>query len=101
MAFKPCERSRLGFSGSAKSASEWALNSGEYGQSPGWWIQYQCDDLGARAQERLGLLCVGSWRSRVELRVGAEYLSANRRLAWGTRSEISRNRRTGFCPARA
>src|SRR4029077_11811762 len=57
----------------------------------GWWIQHQCDVLGTRAQERLGLFRVGGRRSRVELRVSAEYLSSNRRLAWRARPQVPWN----------
>src|SRR5258708_26191704 len=100
MAHQSWERSRLGLSGSAESASERTLHSNEYGQGPGWWIQYQCDALGARTQERLGLFRIGDGRSRVELRVSAEYLSPHRRLAWCTRPRVPWNGRAGFCSTR-
>src|SRR5260221_6794515 len=101
MASQSRKRSGLGLPGSAESASERTLYSTEYGQGPGWWIQHQCDVLGARSQERLGLFRVGGRRSRVELRVSAEYLSAHRRLAWRARPKVPWNGRAGFCPARA
>src|SRR5258707_14564251 len=100
MASKPWERSGLGLPGSTQSASERTRYSDEYGQGLGWWIQHQCDGLGARTQERLGLLCVGGGRSRLELSVSAEYLSSHRRLAWRARPKVPWNGRTGFCPAR-
>src|SRR5258708_14220198 len=101
MASQSWKRSGLGLPGSTESASERTLNSDEYGQGAGWWIQHQCDGLGARTQERLGLFRVRGRRSRMELGASAEYLSANRRLAWCTRPEVPRNGRAGFCPARA
>src|SRR5258708_9319124 len=101
MARQSWKRSGLGFPGSAESSSERTLHSDEYGQGPRRWIQHQCDGLVARTQERLGLLRVGGGRSRVELRVSAQYLSAHRRLAWCARPKVPWNWRAGFCPTDA
>jgi hypothetical protein len=44
----------------------------------GWGGRHHCDGLVKRPQERLGLFRVGGGRSRVELRVSAEYLSSQK-----------------------
>ena len=84
-------------------ARQWIKNIGserywQFKAEPNRWLNGRAISLGmgkglgggssinamiwARAQERLGVLCVGSWRSRVELRIGTEHLSPHRRLAW-------------------
>jgi len=71
-----------GFRAQANPYLNGPLHSYEYGQGTGGRIQHQLDGLGARTQKRLGLLRLGSRRSRVELPISAEHLPSHRRLAW-------------------
>src|SRR5260221_4559495 len=99
MAHQSWKRSGLGLPGSTESASERTLHSNEYGQGPGWWIKHQCNGLGARTQERLGLFRGGSRQPRLELLVSTEYLTPHRRLAWRARPKVPRTVTAGFRPA--
>ena len=64
-------------------------------------IEHQRDGVGARAQERLGLLRRRSRRRGVGLRVGAGHLPAHRGLARCARSRLPRHRGAGVRSAGA
>src|SRR5882724_9133527 len=101
MASEPWERERLELPIPTQPLAQRPLYPFGYGQGLGWRIKHQRDDVVARAQERLGFLCIRSGRPGMELRVGAEYLSSDRRLAWRPRPEVPRNGWPGFRRARA
>ena len=68
MAAQPWRRTGLELSGTAQPARQRSFDSPVDGQGRRWRVEYQRDAVGARAQDRLGLLRLRSRRPGVGLR---------------------------------